>query len=110
MIQIDKVQQIEGVVVYGDESSISTFYLLPQQPGFRLDDRGNPVFKMLKYRTAIDRPGGIKAGGFLIFDVEFVVDEAKLARVKPALEAQIAAEATRLGLGAPPPLVIGTLS
>jgi hypothetical protein len=110
MIQIDKVQQIEGVVVYGDESSISTFYLLPQQPRFRLDERGNPVFKMLKYRTAIDRPGGIKAGGFLIFDVEFVVDEAKLARVKTALEAQIAAEATRLGLGAPPPLVIGTLT
>ena len=110
MIQIDKVQQIEGVIVYGDESSISTFYLLPQQPRFRLDERGNPLAKMFKYRTAIDRPGGVKAGGFLIFDVEFVVDGTKLPAVKTALGAQISAEASRLGLDAPPPLVIGSLS
>jgi hypothetical protein len=110
MIQIDKVQQIEGVTIYGDELSIGTFYLLPQQPRFRLDEHGNQIFKMLKYRTAIDRPGGVKAGGFLIFDVEFVVDEAKLPLVKTALQSQISADASRLGLDAPPPLVIGSLS
>ena len=35
MLQIDKVQQIEGVTVYGDHEHFNIFYLIPQQPRYR---------------------------------------------------------------------------
>ena len=49
MLQIDKVQQIQNVIVYGDDESDHTFYILPQAPSFRLEN-GRPAFKFVKYR------------------------------------------------------------
>src|SRR5262252_2567149 len=74
MLQIDKVQQIEGVIVYGDHDMINVFYPLPQQPRYRLDAQGRPSFAFYKYRFPIGRPDGTKGGGFVLFDIEFVVD------------------------------------
>src|SRR5690348_6735007 len=100
MLQIDKVQMIEGVVVYGDDDpqAFDTFYLLPQQVRYRLDDNGNPVFKFLKYRFPVDRADGKKGGGFVIFDSEFVVSDDKLDKVTKALQGQVTAEANRRGV------------
>jgi hypothetical protein len=110
MLQIDKVQQIDGVTVYGDHELFNVFYPLPQQPRYRLDAQGKPSFAFFKYRFPVDRPDGKKGGGFLLFDVEFVVDEAKLPGIVAVLEAQVAQEANRRGISPVPAVVIGSFT
>ena len=72
MLQIDKVQQIEGVTVYGDNEQFNVFYPLPQQPRYRLNADGKPSFGFYKYRFPVDHPTAGRAAAFSIFDVEFV--------------------------------------
>lgn len=88
MLQIDKMQLIQGVTVYGDDRAPDVFYLLPQQPSYRIDNNGNPVFKFLKYRFPVDRGDGVEGGGFIIFDVEFAVPQDKVDPIKQELSAQ----------------------
>lgn len=92
MLMWDKPQMIEGITVYGDDRSASTFYVFPNTPRFRMEN-GLPIFQFLKYREAIDRPNPVnpnkKGGGFVIFDVEFVVDEDVLEKVKGKLQEQL---------------------
>ena len=52
----------------------------------------------MKYRFPVDRPEGKKGGGFLLFDAEFVIDEAKRPRIKEVLTTQVSQEANRLGI------------
>ena len=87
MLQIDKVQQINDVTVYGDDKSDFTFYLVPQTPRFRLED-GKPVFKFIKYRE-LRKDGNDLFGGVCAFDTEFVVAPEKLEPVKQALQSQV---------------------
>ena len=89
MLQIDKVQTLEGLQVYGDDVDALTYYVLAEQPRFRLDDRGRPVFKYLSYRSPRKRPDGTFGGGFAIFDTEFAVDDAKRDRIIDALNEQV---------------------
>lgn len=110
MLQIDKVQQVEGITVYGDHENFNLFYVLPQQPRYRRNADGTPSFRFLKYRFPVDRADGKKGGGFLLFDAEFVVDEAKLARVKEALAVQVRQEANRRGISPAPEVVIGMIT
>ncbi|MET1053550.1 MAG: hypothetical protein ABWX65_13015 [Mycetocola sp.] len=110
MLQIDKVQQIEGVTVFGDHEQFNVFYPLPQQPRYRRDAQGRPSFSYYKYKFPVDLPSGVKGGGFLLFDVEFVVDEATLVTVTAKLAEQVAAEANRRGVSPVPAVVIGTLT
>jgi hypothetical protein len=106
---IDKVQQIEGVTVYGDDSNFEVFYLMPQQPRYRLNPDGTPAFRCLKYRFPIDRPDGRKGGGAVLFDAEFVVPEEKMPKITEVLTAQVQQEANRRGIQAPP-VKIGTIT
>ncbi len=110
MLQIDKVQQIEGVTVFGDHEQFNVFYPLPQQPRYRLDADGRPLFSYFKYRFPVDHPNGVKGGGFLLFDVEFVVDETVLIAVTAKLAEQVSAEANRRGISPVPQVVIGTVT
>lgn len=110
MLQIDRVQQIEGVTVYGDDERFNVFYLLPQQPRYRRYTDGTLAFRFMKYRFPIDRPGGRKGGGFLLFDTEFVVDEAKMPRVKEVLTSQVSQEANRRGISPVPEVAFGTIT
>jgi hypothetical protein len=114
MLQIDKVQTItvEGVdvTVYGDHEFFNVFYPLPQQPRYRLNAQGKPSFAFYKYRFPVDRPDGKKGGGFLLFDVEFVVPAPLLAKVKEQLAAQVQRDANRLGISPVPEVVIGTFT
>src|SRR5690606_13459047 len=110
MLQIDKVQQVEGVTVYGDHERYNVFYPLPQQPRYRLDSQGRPSFAFYKYRFPVDHPDGRKGGGFLLFDVEFVVDEAKMPAILEKLRTQVAQEANRRGVSPAPEVVIGTIT
>src|SRR5262245_24352680 len=89
MLQIDKVQQIEGVTVYGDDTAFEVFYLLPQKPRYRLNPDGTPAFRFLKYRFPVDRQDGKRGGGYLLFDAEFVVPEDTMPKIMETLTAQV---------------------
>jgi hypothetical protein len=110
MLQIDMVQTLEGVTVFGDHEKFNVFYPLPQQPRYRRDPQGRPSFAFYKYRFPVDHPDGRKGGGFLLFDVEFVVEEATLAKIKEALAGQVAQEANRRGVSPVPEVVIGSFT
>ena len=89
MLQIDAVETISGVQVFGDSDSKHTFYVLPNQPRFRIDENGYPVFKFLKYRLPIDREDGKRGGGYIFFDSEFVVPEDKFEKIKETLQERV---------------------
>jgi hypothetical protein len=101
MLRIDLRQEIEGITVFDDDAAFNKFYLLPNEPRYRLDPDGNPVFKFIKYREPVDRGEGHKGGGFIIFDVEFVVPEAKLDKIKEALDDVVHQRATQRHVKAP---------
>jgi len=80
------VPGVDDVVAYGDDQSPWRFYLLPKAPRFRTDSSGMPIFKFLKYRMPIERPGRKPGGGFLICDVAFALTNASLTKCKAALQ------------------------
>jgi hypothetical protein len=80
------VPGVPDVVAFADDPNPFAFYVLPKGPSFRRDSNGLPVFKFLKYRTAVDRPGGKKGGGFLICDVAFSLSNQQLDACKAALQ------------------------
>ena len=112
MIQIDKVQRVEGVTVFGDHdpNAFNIHYLFPERATIPILPNGKLPFSFYKYRFAVDRPDGKKGGGFCLFDTAFVIDQATMAKVTPILESQIRAEANRRGLNDVPPLKIGTVA
>lgn len=89
MMLFHEREVIEGVTVFRDDVHRYTYYLLPSQPRFRLDDNGRPVFRFIKYRVPIDRADGKKGGGFAIFDVEFVVPDDVRLKIKTELEKRL---------------------
>lgn len=114
MLQIDKVQTVTvngiDVTVYGDHEFFNVFYPLPQQPRYRRNADGKLSFAFYKYRFPVDRPDGKKGGGFLLFDVEFVVDEQILEGVKEQLATQVQQEANRRNISPVPPVIIGAFN
>ncbi len=110
MLQIDKVQELHNVAVYSDNEKFNVFYAIPQQPRYRLDAQGHPSFAFYKYRFPVDHQDGRKGGGFLIFDVEFVVDETVLATIKTELADQVALEAQKQGVSPVPEVVFGEVT
>jgi len=110
MLQVDRVQQVEGVTVYGDHEQFNVFYAIPQQPRYRVNPDGKLGFAFYKYRFAVGRADGKKGGGFLLFDVEFVVDEAKIPIIKEKLAPQVTQEANRRGISPVPEVVLGSLT
>ena len=82
------VPGVPEVTAFADDPSPFAFYVFPKSPTFRLDANGLPVFKFLKYRNPIDRPGK-KGGGFLICDVAFCLTDAQLQKCKAALQEMV---------------------
>lgn len=108
MLRIDNIQTIEGITVYGDDEDFTKFYLVPDEPRFRINENGRPAFSFLKYRNPIERTDGEKGGGFLICDVEFTVTPEKQEAVVKKLQEQIN---QLVGTGTQPPQVkIGTIT
>jgi len=89
-VDLGNQQLIEGLSVFGDDGVVNRFYVLPEMPRFRVDpDTKKPVFKFIKYKLPVDRPDGKKGGGFVVFDSEFIVPDAKLKKIQEALDGQM---------------------
>ncbi len=100
-VDLGRQQQIEGLSVFGDDNQSNKFYVMPDQPRFRIDDQTKkPVFKFIKYKMPVDRPDGKKGGGFVIFDSQFVVLPGTLAKIQSALDSQV--QAATQSSGGPP--------
>jgi hypothetical protein len=122
MLYLFNPQEIEGVTVYPDSHEDYVFYALPPYPRFRRTENGQPVFQLIKYRggeasTAPQAPAtntgegsndemtanavptidGEVAGGFLIFDTEYTVDEPVKEKIRQTLDAQVRAKYLREG-------------
>ena len=102
MLRIDTLQQIGTVTVYGDDTRDFVFYILPQGPRFRTDERGHPIFKFLKYRE-LRKEGGDLFGGLVTFDACLAVLPDDLARASAVLQQQV--NTAYLARGATPPPV-----
>lgn len=102
MLQWDKVETINGLTVYADDSSSTTWYALPNNPRFRVDN-GKPVFKFIKYKLPIEHASGKKGGGFLICDVEFGLNEAEEAALREVLQERVDARWAASGAAGRPP-------
>ncbi|WP_124981357.1 hypothetical protein [Nonlabens xiamenensis] len=109
MIYMNNVRVIENVVVYGDDKKMNVFYPIPEQPRFRLDDEGKPIFKFLKYKMPIDRGDGKKGGGFAVFDVEFTIPDDKMERIKEKLQEEVNAKAQKRNINPVPEVKIATI-
>ena len=76
-------QDVVGQTAYwSDDSDPLQYYALPGEPTMAIRD-GKPVFKYVKYRNPIDRPGGVKGGGLLVMQAELALpakDEAEIRR------------------------------
>src|SRR5947209_1519574 len=94
---------VPGVSIYGDDQLPWVFYALPSQPTFRLDDKGRPVFKFIKYRLPLDRPDGSKGGALVAFDVEFAAQQPDMDKIIKAKQAQVNAMFDGQG----PPVQVG---
>ena len=111
MLLWDQAETIDGLTTYHDDTDWTMYYVLPNQPRFRLDDNGFPVFRFLKYRFPIDRADGKKGGGFLICDIEFAVPEDKMEAIKGQLQERINEQWKQSDRQPPAPQVkIGQLS
>jgi hypothetical protein len=110
-LDLGNQRQIEGLTVFGDDSSRTRFYIMPNQPRFRIDtDTKKPVFKFIKYKLPVDRPDGRKGGGFVVFDCEFVVPDDKEKKIEAALNAQLQQSGVRNSQGQPATVDIAHIS
>ena len=110
-LQIDKIQTIEGITVYGDSHQYWTFYPISNQARYRRMPDKSLAFKFIKYRSPVDRgPDKPAGGGYLLFDTEFVIADAKLAAVREVLQGQVQAEANRRNASPVPEVKIGTIT
>lgn len=83
MLKLYPAHIIAGLTVYEDDSNATIFYVMPDEPGFRIDPKtGKPVLNFIKYLMPVDRPDGSKGGGFLIFDSTFTIDPGKLQAIQ----------------------------
>jgi hypothetical protein len=91
-LDLAKQFQVPGVTasVFGDDNDPALFYVMPDQPRFRIDDQTKkPVFKFIKYKLPVDRPDGKKGGGFVVFDSQFVVPDDQMAKIKQWADGQV---------------------
>jgi len=82
MLTIDRRETLEDQkwTVYRDDVEATTFYIMPDQPRFRLDDDGKPFFQFIKYRDANGQGGGL-----CIFDVECAPRPEEMSRIRDQL-------------------------
>ncbi|HTE24171.1 hypothetical protein [Flavitalea sp.] len=110
MLQLDKtiiLPEVDGVTIYTDDRSESTYYMLADSPRFRIEN-GTPVFKFIKYRNPIDRQNGKRGGGYVFFDATFDVPKDKKDAAIDGLQQRL--NKIRANRGLPPaPVTIGEI-
>jgi hypothetical protein len=114
MIRIDKqivLAEVPDATIWSDDTEENLYYVLPKTPRVRLNAKGKPVFKFIKYRLPKDRADGKKGGGFVFFDTEIVVDAADMNKITELLQAKLDQKhQAEHRAGPPPKVVFGTFT
>ena len=82
IVDHDTLKPIEGVVVFRDHASLTTYHYLAGPPRLSRSPDGKPNLLLLKYRNALDAMGDASArtreqlgGAFLLFGVDCGVSQ-----------------------------------
>ncbi len=72
MLKLDSQGVVGQTAYWEDDLDPLQYYALPGEPTLAVRD-GKPVFKYVKYRSPIDRPGGVKAGALVVLQAELAL-------------------------------------
>ncbi len=81
MLLLESQDMVGQTAYWADDTDPLQFYALPGEPTLAVRN-GKPVFKYIKYRSPIDRPGGVKAGGFVVMQAELAIPAADEAEIR----------------------------
>ncbi|MGV8989553.1 MAG: hypothetical protein ACOH2H_25370 [Cypionkella sp.] len=106
MLKLDSQDTVGQTAYWGDDHDPLQYYALPGEPTLAIRD-GKPVFKYIKYRVPIDRPGGIKGGGLVVMQAELALPAKDEAEIRRRIEERLRArgfpanQASNVRLGRP---------
>ncbi len=93
MLKLPAFRQYDDVTVFQDHAEFWRFYLIPGYPTVRLDADGKPVFLLVKYAFSDQSreadPTLPRGGGYLVFDAELRVPEARRKEIATELQAWV---------------------
>lgn len=108
MINILDQDLIGTVTVFGDTEHFNTFYLLPKTPRFQVDETGEPVFQMLKYKFEPTSEKE-KGGGYVVFGTELSIPPKEEEAIKQKLQERVNAEAKKRRIDPAPKVKLGSI-
>ncbi|GAA4036376.1 hypothetical protein GCM10022247_72650 [Allokutzneria multivorans] len=88
MMQLGTQFEVDGVQVFADHADPAQFWYLATQVRLGRGTDGGPAFSMIKYRPAVAE-GGVRGGGFLMFQSEVVLPPATRSRIMARLAAKV---------------------
>lgn len=106
MLKLDTQDVVGQTAYWADDTDPLQYYALPGEPTLAVRD-GKAVFKFVKYRSPIDRPGGVKAGGLLVMQAELAIPAKDEAAIRSRIEERLKArgipgsQAANVRLGRP---------
>src|SRR5262245_13911938 len=97
--------EIEGIVVFRDHISLTTFHYLAGPPHLTRSSDGKPNLLLLKYRTALDAMGDASkrtreqlGGAFLLFGVDCGVSQETKNAITSQLQSRLPPDAGPVNL------------
>lgn len=90
MLMLNSQDVVGQTAYWADDKDPLQYYALPGEPTLAIRD-GKAVFKFIKYRVPIDRPGGIKGGGLLVMQAELAIPQKDEAVIRSRIEARLRA-------------------
>lgn len=84
-------QDVVGQTAYWeDDQNPLQYYALPGEPTLAIRD-GKAVFRFVKYRNPIDRPGGVKGGGLIVMQAELALPQKDEIEIRRRIEQRLQA-------------------
>jgi len=90
MLKLDTQDVVGQSAYWADDKDPLQYYVLPGEPTLAIRD-GRAVFKFVKYRFPIDRPGGVKGGGMLVMQAELALPAKDEATIRSRIEERLKA-------------------
>ncbi len=88
MLKLDSQDVVGQTAYWADDQDPLQYYALPGEPTLAIRD-GKAVFKYIKYRNPIDRPGGVKGGGLLVMQAELALPAKDEAEIRQRIEERL---------------------
>ena len=99
MLKLPAFKQEPDAAVFQDDEEFWRFYIIPGFPSVRVDDKGNPVFLLIKYAFSDEARGADpslpKGGGYLAFDAELRLPAGRFETIRSELQKYVDEEYAR---------------